>query len=200
MIDFVLVETGKQILSGSLEQTEKICDPYLFAVKNCLPESCLQKIKQYVTGEPLSAWQSVSGQESLNRKALTWQADSIVEELHMICESATGQICRKFKTPLNFHGIQIWQDGPGYHIAEHTDNLDINVSLQIYLFGVSTDVGTSFRLPDGRWHEICFETNNGYLLLNDHRCLIAHKSTSQVPDNSLRYSVYAVWGKRPKRQ
>lgn len=199
MIDSILIETGKKILLDSLEKSQEICGKYLASVENCLQEECRQKIRNFVEQADPLMWVRVPGQQRLNRQALMWQEDSIVEELHMIFESATTTICEKYSMALHFHGIQIWQDGPGYSISEHLDNPVINVALQIYLFGAPKDVGTSFKLPDGRWYEVDFLENTGYLLFNSHTHGIKHKSTNAVPDGSLRYSVYGTWSLQPKR-
>lgn len=200
MIDLTFVEEANQKLLNSLKTGQEIWGIHLMVVKDCFTKECEEKIKRYIPQISESSWQLVSGQESRNRKAVMWESDTVVEELHMVFESVTGFISDRYRMSLNFHGIQIWQDGPGYCIGEHMDNPVIKVSLQIYLFGAEKNIGTSFRLPDGRWYEVDFEANTGYLLLNDHRSGITHKSTNPVSNHTLRHSVYAVWSLEPKRQ
>lgn len=199
MIDLILVETGKKTLIDSLDKSQEISGLHLATVKQCLQTECQQKIRNFLEQIAPSMWKQVPGQESLNRKALMWHEDSIVEELHMIFESATTWMSAKYSLPLHFHGIQIWQDGPGYFIPEHTDNPVISVGLQVYLFGATREVGTSFLLPDGRWHEVDFKENTGYLSFNSDAHRMLHKSTNAVAIGSLRHSVYAIWSLEPKR-
>lgn len=197
MIDQNTITTGRASLLDSINLRRRL-DKSLYHLTGVFDADILKKIKNYLDGRELP-WESVAGQEKFNRKKISWQSDSVIEELHEIFMAATDCINTIFPEPKkNFWGISIWEDREGYAIDWHTDNPDIDVSIQVYLFGDGT-LGTEFSLINENI-VIPDVSNSGYLLnqsISESR--LSHRTLRQVPPGRVRYSLYAVWSRYPKK-
>lgn len=197
MIDLDLINKNISHVKDCIVNRQFTTSSYLFILKNVLKEEILHKLRKYLETVDDSKWQTVAGQERLFRSSISWAPDTVVEELHEIFQSLTPTINRLFPDiPKYFWGISIWKDQSGYEIGWHTDNSDIDVAAQIYVFN-DIGYGTVFRLPDGDI-VVSSESNTGYLVHHRKDNKIPHRSETIIPDGVVRYSLYAVWSRFPK--
>lgn len=193
MIDYDLIEKNCHRARMSAEQAASTLVPNLWIVKDFVTEDILDKLESYIDQSDPQQWTLVSGQESMPRHKITWDADSVIEELHDVCASITSQLEQQFQRQLNFAGIQIWRDTEGYYFGPHTDNPVINISLQLYLFDAPSSCGTTFFVNGARY-VVGFFHNFGYICTSHN---VQHQTTTPVPAGVNRYSLYAHWTSRP---
>ncbi len=197
MIDQDLIENNKKHLASCISNRLSTPIADLYQITDVLDLAILQKLNQYVSSVSIDKWQTVEGQETLPRQKITWDFDTVIEELHEIFDSATDLINETFTDPYkHFWGVSLWKDEAGYEIGWHTDNPDIDVAMQIYLY-TSSGVGTIF----GSEHTpilIPSEHNSGYLIQHDRTDKISHRSESVVSAGTTRYILYAVWSRISK--
>lgn len=198
MLDYQLIQNNSEIAAQALNSLWPTPTPDLWHIQKFCSEDAWTKLKQYIHSVDESAWQPVPWQENRPRHKITWEMDSIIEELHEVCDNNTQLISQKFDMPLHFHGIQIWRDSEGYLIEEHTDNPVIDVAVQIYLFDAPSECGTTFFVTAGDTitYVIPHYHNTGYVSVNHS---VPHCSTRAVPAGLLRYSFYAHWSRLPKQ-
>ena len=198
MLDYQLIQSNSKTAAQAIAALWPTPTPDLWHIQNFCDEAAWVKLRQYIATLDESAWQSVPWQEDLPRRKISWETDSIVEELHEICDNNTQLISQRFGMPLHFHGIQIWRDSEGYQIQEHTDNPVIDVAVQIYLFDAPSHCGTTFFVTAGDTitYVIPHYHNTGYVSVNHS---VPHCSTMAVPAGVLRYSFYAHWSQLPKQ-
>lgn len=197
MIDLILIDKNTSHVKDCIVNRQPTTSSYLFILRNVLQEKILHKLRKYLDTVDDSKWQTVPGQERLPRRSISWDSDTVVEELHEIFQSLTPTINTLFPDiPKNFWGISIWKDQPGYEIDWHTDNPDIDVAMQIYVFN-NLGSGTIFRLSDNDI-VVPSASNTGYLVCHTEDNKIPHRSESIIPDGVVRYSLYAVWSRFPK--
>lgn len=135
---------------------------------------------------------------STPRLKLNWHEETVIEELHMICDALTPTIDILYPhRPRRFLGINIWRDSEGYDIDWHTDNPVIDISMQVYLKGDAQSPGTSFRLDD-KDLDVQFYPNSGYMADNSEGCRIVHKIQHPVMGKHPRYSLFAMWTAQPQ--
>lgn len=88
-----------------------------------------------------------------------------------ICNQWQTVINKIYDRPIQALQGKLWLDLPGHEFLAHRDSADIAVMTQIYLW--SNDIaranGTIFLEPER--YEIAFETNCGYININDPRKL-----------------------------
>lgn len=197
MIDQDLIENNKKHLASCISNRLSTPIADLYQITDVLDTAILQKLNQYVCSVSDDKWQTVEGQETLPRQKISWDFDTVIEELHEIFDSATDLINEMFPdVHKHFWGISIWKDQAGYEIDWHTDNPDIDVAMQIYLYTLP-GVGTIFGSQSAPIL-ISSEHNSGYLIRHDRIDKISHRSESVVPAGTTRYSLYAVWSRIPK--
>jgi hypothetical protein len=199
MLDYQLIQQNSETAAQALRSLWPTPSPDLWHIQNFCDDAAWLKLQQYIATRDESAWQPVPWQENLPRRKITWEMDSVIEELHEVCSNNTQLIVERFGMPLHFHGIQIWRDAPGYQIQEHTDNPIIDVAVQIYLFDAPSHCGTTFFVNatgDEISYVIPHHHNTGYVLVNHS---VPHCSTIAVPEGVLRYSFYAHWSQLPKQ-
>jgi hypothetical protein len=162
----------------------------VYTINNGLTPQALDNLRTYIA--TASSWSIVDGQNDLNRRKITWDPDTIIEELHIAFENLTPLINGIFTgKEKHFDGIQLWKDEAGYFIGYHTDNSNIAVSMQWYLFdNVPVDCGTTF-VGDTEEVIVPYVANTGYLAADTSQ--ITHKTTNSTPPGIIRYSLYAVW-------
>lgn len=171
----------------------------VYVVNNVLHVDMIHKLYNYIkTVDPLK-WHAVTGQEHNNRQSIVWDADTVIEELHETFSRTTSQINQLFDSAdLNFIGVQLWCDQQGYYTGLHQDNIDIDVSCQIYLFDNNPVLGTTF-VRDEHTVEIPYKNNSGYLMINNQDSKLYHTTSCTTPAGVTRYSVYAVWSRTAKQ-
>lgn len=197
MIDQVLIDRNIDSLLSSIEHRTAVSSPYLFSISNIFDMTMIEKLKTYLDTCPSHLWTTVENQEMRARKKITWHTDTVIEELHNVFDSSTETINAIFDTSNKFFwGISIWKDSPGYYIDWHTDNSDIDIAIQVYLY---TDVGlgTVFKINQD---EVTVPSvhNSAYLICHGDHNKLLHRSESTVPVGCERYSLYAVWSRFPK--
>jgi hypothetical protein len=196
VIDNQLIDLISQQTLQSIEQRQPTVFDGLYTVNNFLPESAVVKLKNYLPTSNESLWSPVTGQEKVNRLKLTWETDTIVEEIHEACNRLTPAVGKLSNLPLNFIGLQIWKDWDGYRITSHRDNSIIDVGLQIYLFDNDSKLGTTFSEGDCTI-DIPYIHNSGYMLVANNNNP-THRTTRDTPIGVTRYSLYLVWSKTTK--
>lgn len=199
MIRQDIIANITQSLHNSLTTKITIIPDNLFGIENCLSTQVLQEIKDFVHQCPDSSWIAVQRQDYLARRAINWQPDTVIEELHIAIDHLTSVIKELFPGALHFHGIQLWRDLEGYNLPNHYDNTIIDCALQIYLFNGNADQGTTFVHQD-REYTVPFKSNSGYLVSNRSGKALLHRTTSPVPAGHERYSLFAYWSLLAKAQ
>ena len=197
MIDQDLIQSNIARLRQKLRSMTATELPNLYVLENILDEKILAKLKKYLSTVPESSWQLVHNQEKKPRTRISWDSDNVVEELHEIFNSVTDTINDLLPGKnKNFWGVSIWRDLPGYQLKWHTDNPDIDVSLQIYLYS-KPGLGTVFGSEESPLL-ISSDHNSGYLASHTDDYRIPHRTENAVPDGVVRYSLYVIWGRLPK--
>ena len=197
MIDQQLITLSSKQALTSIEQRQSTQINAVFTVSDVLTVPASTKLKNYLSTVTDNMWTTVDGQEKLNRRKLTWESDSIIEELHNAFNDITPAISQINNSPLNFLGLQIWKDWDGYYINLHKDNSNIDASLQIYLFDNNKKLGTTFVNKD-HTIEIPYIHNSGYLMFTKKIGDTKHGTTHLTPPGVIRYSLYLVWSKTTK--
>jgi hypothetical protein len=198
MIDQNLIEKNKKNLASSVSARTTTPISSLYRIQDVLDPLILDKLDVYLRSVPADRWQTVEGQENTPRQKISWDGDTVIEELHEIFQSLTEEINLLFPdNRKNFWGISIWKDSPGYKINWHTDNPDIDAAMQVYLYtnpGSGTVFGSEndpVLMPS--------EHNSGYLIKQDSIDKVPHRSENLVPERTTRYSLYAVWSRIAKK-
>ena len=197
MIDHQLIKNGEQHIIDSFNMLTPTTSDRLYIINNVFTEDALKKLRQYISTVADTKWESVEGQELRPRQKISWDPDTIIEELYEICASAADIITRVYQTPpQNFWGISLWKDTAGYSVDWHTDNPNIDIAMQVYLYGNGT-MGTIF-LIDGQEFVIPGNHNSGYISNHSSQEKLLHRSQCTVPPDQIRYSLYAIWSRFPK--
>ena len=199
MIDTVLIEVTSKQAQQAFENAESTIFDYVFLVKDVITNEAVAKLKEYVKIADQSKWHKVPGQEHNNRKSITWDADTIMEELHEVFNSLTEIVNQKFaQQHVNFLGLQLWVDGHGYHTGYHTDDPIIDVSCQLYLFENDENLGTTFK-KGKNLVAVPYCSKSGYIMVNNVDPELYHSSTTPTPGEVTRHSLYAVWSRTAKK-
>jgi hypothetical protein len=199
MIDSQLIEQSSQSIQCAIDLRQATEFDSVYRVKDVLDPAMIDKLKSYIDTVDPHRWQTVPGQEHNNRRAIVWQADTVIEELHEAFARATPAINVLFGSQtLNFIGIQLWTDGEGYDTGLHQDNETIDVSCQVYLFDQDPALGTKFVRGDQQV-TIPYINNTGYLMLNNRDSTLLHGTSLATPAGVTRYSTYAVWSRSVKK-
>lgn len=192
-LDFKLIEKSTQHAINSLESSEVVCTG-LLCVSDFLDSDLLLKLQNYIFNESLP-WEiqehyAVRPGYHNDRKKITWVPDSVIEETHLVLDSLTDYLNRRYSKQNKFSGLSIWKDEYSYKVPVHTDNPTINISIQIYLNSNNTNLGTKFYIgPD--IYETPYKVNCGYTMDNTHKIL--HFYDGKAPMDYYRYSLYAIW-------
>lgn len=189
MIDQTLIYHSTCIATNSITAAKKTSIPNLYQVDSVFDQNHLVKLKEYVdTASP--TWTS----DFPGRQLVTWDGDTVVEELHDVCNNLTSTIIERFDFDnLNFLGIQLWRHNPGYHLHWHTDNSIINVALQVYLFDQAPkEYGTLFKHGD-QTINVPYIHNSGYISVTKKQPGVLHSTPYTIEKNYTRYALYAIW-------
>ena len=189
MIDYQLIEKTQNQIICSLDKRQPMSSQ-LYKMHNVLPDDTIKKLKEYIENEN-AHWESY---QPLRHK-ISWQADTVIEELHTAFENVTDKIQHIFESKQyqNFLGITVWKDFPEFEMNWHTDNSILSTALQLYLFDTCPpQCGTTFII-DNEHVDLPFLNNTGYILNQNLEQKIIHKPSCNVPDGINRYSLYASW-------
>lgn len=197
MIDQQLILQGQQQIVNAFNTRSTTPSDRLWIINNVLSDDILKKLKEYINSVDKSKWETVAGQESLPRGKISWDSDTVIEELHEIYSALTDTINQAYPAPYkHFWGISLWKDTAGYSIDWHTDNPDIDLAIQIYLYGDGT-LGTTFLINSQEFN-VPGDHNSGYVAYHSDQPKPLHRSQRTVPVGQVRYSLYAVWSRCAK--
>lgn len=200
MIDNCLIDQGVLHASQSLQNNTLTDIPNLYKIDNFLSHDIISKLNSYLNSSTTN-WHPAPGIDQYStynqnklRYQINWDPDTVVEEIRTMIESLTTLVNKIYPQDiLKFLGINLWKDSAGYKIHSHTDNPIIAAALQIYLTEAdNVDLGTSFFYK-GATVRIPGVVNSGYLLCNAYP--VPHRTTSEIPNGTTRYSLYAIWTK-----
>ena len=196
MIDINLISIAINKHKNCLENFNKITDS-LYVVNDFFPLEVLTKLHEYIYNTKdwndqtvkLDSRPVFNKSPARKRSRLLFKHDTVLEETHIIVENFTSYLNNIFKKQLEFNGYEIWRDSAGYLIPTHSDNPDIAAAMQIFLSEHATNLGTVFNLQTPT--RIPYKINSGYLMNNEDK--ITHQMMTPVPDDHVRYSLYATW-------
>jgi hypothetical protein len=201
MIDQQLIDENIDTLVAGLTTANSV-DRRLHLVQSVFTQSMLTKLQEYfITNEHSDLWVPETTQYNIPMKdrprhKITWDAETVIEELHEVCNGATNTVQKMYPGSIKpFNGVIIWRDCPGYYFGWHTDNPVINVSMQIYLQGSENNPGTEFEVENNSVIAP-FIPNSGYIVDHSGDNKPRHRVTHAVPEGSVRYSLFALWGDR----
>jgi hypothetical protein len=197
MIDQDLINRNSDTLSAALKNSQPIT-PQLQFLQNAFDQSMLSKLQDYFdTNYHSDLWISETTpygrpMTKTPRYKISWQAESVVEEIHEVCQSITPILqASNPTTPIVFDGITLWRDHGGYNLDWHTDNPAIHLTMQIYLSGSLSNPGTEFKTDSGSIVKP-FVPNTGYFV-DQRNTRPTHRLAHAVPDEQIRYSLFALW-------
>jgi hypothetical protein len=197
MIDQNLINQNSISLADALKNGSVI-SPQVKFIKNAFDQDILCKLQEYVTNHYQSDfWKFETNahgvpMEETPRYKLEWDPESVVEEVHEVCNLITPMLQELYTCPeIIFNGITLWRDHPGYNMSWHTDNPSIHMTMQIYLFGSTDCPGTEFKTESGSI-TAPFVSNTGYFI-DQRTTRPVHRVTHTVPENQMRYSLFAIW-------
>ena len=197
MIDQHCIDINSQNLQQALEKRQGTEFANLFVLRDVLRDDIIEKLRHYLSADLDLKWELVSGQEHKPRYRISWDFDTVIEELHEVFQNSTSKINEIFPgVNKNFWGISLWKDLPEYRIRWHTDNPDIDVAIQIYLYS-DVGYGTEFKLDDTTV-VVDSHHNSGYMVCYSGDRHVPHKTQNDVPEGMTRYSLYAIWSRFPK--
>lgn len=199
MIDDLLIENTTEHLKTLILDSYAYND-YFKILDNCLPNTAISKLRSYIFESGNVNWQIPEVNPKSPRKKITWDSDTIVEELHCAFENLTDTINDVFpkKMPHNFIGLSLWEDSEEYMMDWHIDNPLLSANLQIYLFEKCPEnCGIEFAI-DGDNVIIPYKHNTGYLLDQSLDNRYAHRISNSVPPGCKRYSLYVSWSHTQK--
>ena len=201
MLDQRLIDHNIQHAAQAIQRARATPSPWVWHVENVFSQDLVEKLHDYLMDEHNAiAWQPVAGQEHLNRRKVSWAADTVIEEIHMICDALTAAVADKFcADSKNFLGISVWKDWRDYTMKLHTDNPVIDVSMQLYLFdSAPPQAGTLFMI-DHQPYLIPYHSNSGYIcVLPTNAPAVSHMPATVTAADQVRYSLYSVWSKSTK--
>lgn len=199
MIDQNLIDKTLTNLVESLNNKQPTVLAGLYQLTSVLGQDIIDKLAVYLQSVNVDKWALVDGQETQQRKKISWDSDTVIEELHEVFNSVTPIINAQFpEVFVNFWGVSIWKDVEGYNFDWHTDNPDIDIAAQIYLY-TTPGMGTVFG-SETDYVLIPSYSNSGYLAVHSGENKIPHRTESTIPAGVTRYSLYAVWSRFPKHK
>lgn len=193
MLDFELIDLSCNHTATQFDRKVYTGIPGLYTVENFLPARLLEKLKEFIQTENNWLHETVESGDVLypNRMKLNWIPDTVIEETHIVLEKLTDILNVEFKRNNEFLGLSIWKDLTGYNIGKHTDNPVIDLAIQIYLNADSVlNLGTLFEHNEQKFC-VKYDMNTGYIMDNTKK--ITHSMQTKIPDNHVRYSLYAIW-------
>ena len=197
MIDQQLIDRSTDVAKLSLTTCKSTASSDLHLLNDFLDKELVAKLKQYLNQDSNDKWYLG---ELFDRDGLAWDADTVIEELHMVFDNLTTVISEQFfDRPLNFIGTHIWRDRSPFSQKWHSDNPMINVAIQLYLFDEApSECGTSFMI-NGIELAVPYIHNSGYILTTHTPPGIIHKPSIVLPPGAIRHSIYGIWSLAKKK-
>lgn len=176
-------------------------DNNLFEIVDLVPQSLVNKITQ--TPWLTLAYHMEPSNRNLRRRVhndqLMW-----IDEWHKCIDQVWDSIVEHTGCDhleyfnLDGSATGFWVDLPTYTCPIHTDG-ELPGAIQMYWIGASQDLGTAwycYKQPDKVRHQFKFNTNTGYLMINQpesngYRKLQWHGMLTPVPENSFRVTSYS---------
>ena len=191
-LDFELVNQSCLYSKNKLGQLKKTASPHLFLLEDFLNPLLVQKLVDFVANDNINWKNNLYNKNAypLSRQQLNWLPDTVVEEVHMVFSDLTLTLNSLLNKSGDFSGISIWRDTAGFGIPRHTDNPSISYAIQIYLVDGPQYLTTVFEYNDEKIQPE-FKINSGYLM--DNQSKLVHYIEGAVPQDFVRYSVYAIW-------
>lgn len=197
MIDQALIDDNSAHLTECLKNKTHTPLNGLYQLSNILDQNILEKLSVYLQTVGKEQWSAIPQQQNKPRSVITWDADTVIEELSEVFNSVTPTINAVFSDVYkHFWGVTIWRDTEGYNIDWHTDNPDIDVALQMYLY-TEPGLGTVFG-SESNQTLISSIHNTGYLAVHTGDNKIPHRTENTIPAGVTRYNLYAIWSRFPK--
>jgi len=197
MIDQDLINYNADTLLTAFKNSRQLT-PQLRFIQDAFDQSMLLKLKEYVdTHQHCDLWtvETTTYSTTLNSKPrhkLAWDPESVVEEMHEVCHLLTPTLQELYPTKsIVFDGMTLWRDQSGYNLDWHTDNPAVHYTMQIYLFGSQNNPGTEFKVSSGSI-TVPFVPNTGYFV-DQGICRPTHRLAHVVPEDQIRYSLFALW-------
>jgi hypothetical protein len=185
MIDHILVDISSKY---TLQQLQKqLQNKDLALLEDFLYTGLIDKLKLHI--DNCTDWETTQTNATF-RQQIAWQADSVIEEVHMVCCNLTDFLSHIYCRNLKFLGINIWKDTENFIQLKHTDNPIIEVAIQVYLTESEVELGTVFELPKDII-TASYKINSGYIADNKNK--FTHYTKKRVPKDHVRYSLYATW-------
>jgi hypothetical protein len=188
-LDFDLITQSVNYSKNQLSNKEITECPHLFLLSDFINPKLLEKLLAFV-GNDTEHWQTVLYQETSVRRSITWVPETVIEETHIVMQKLTDDLNTIFQKQTTFLGISIWKDVHPYSIGMHVDNDMVGTAMQLYLTSGPSNLNTIFKY-DSKIISANYQKNSGYMMNNTHK--VVHGMLNPVPENHIRYSLYAVW-------
>lgn len=188
-LDFNLITQSVDYSKNRLSKKEITECPYLFLLSDFINPELLEKLLTFVANDT-EHWQTVLYQEISVRRSITWVPETVIEETHIVMQELTDYLNTIFQKQTTFSGISILKDVHPYSIGMHTDNDMVGIAIQLYLTSGPRNLNTVFKY-DSKIISANYQKNSGYIMNNTYK--IGHGMLNPVPENHIRYSLYAVW-------
>jgi len=180
----------------------------LFSIKNIITEELLEKLSLEVLDTiPYTKMEGLQAQ--MPRRKLVPVTGSTLSQIQEHIDKQKDVISKAVGYKINQIDSVFWLDQPGFSIDAHIDNPGVGNAMQIYLSNCK-DLGTIFyNVEDSeivtkedkqRWHyqgshppanirkAFDFETNTGYIMINNNKQL--HGVPNTVGKDDIRLSAY----------
>ena len=191
MYDQNLVLQTTAHLSKSIANRNQITEN-LYEVNNILPDFTYNKLMDYINSAnaPWTEQETKGYRRNPLRSKVSWDPDTVIEEIADSFAGLSGTIAEMLGVNVEFLGITLWKDAPGYDLEWHTDNEILIATFQTYLNSFSNP-GTTFMIDD-KEYECKFLPNTGYIACQHNVNKPLHKLNTVKNE---RYSLFAMWGK-----
>ena len=119
-------------------------------------------------------------------------SDPVVDKVYTVGKNCEYDLSSLLGKTINFTGLSLWTDSPGYTISPHYDAPHFDHAVQIYMTDPTRNfemMGTAFYKADKQYlFEIPYRRNSGYFIDATHN--IMHGLHHHIPPEYYRYSVY----------
>ena len=131
-LDFTLIHESTIHARDSISNGKTV-HPGLLFVDHLLPANLLEKLQVYICDDNM-LWhnqETLTGEIYPGRKKITWTADSVIEEIHVVLDNLTEHLNQRFSRQNKFLGLSVWRDECTFQLIPHYDNPNNDISIQI---------------------------------------------------------------------
>lgn len=153
--------------------------PDLYQITDIFQSDELSYVLQEL--EHVTEWEKIKLQENRPRYSVKMVRDGLLDQVWCMLDDLDYS-----KFELKFTHVSLWKDQHPYFIGQHVDNDEVHAAMQIYLSNGPKELGTWFEDV-----EIPFVQNTGYIMNNRNK--LTHGMKQTVPENFVRYSLYALF-------